>query len=479
MSYEQAFEALKNGNFKAAAPLLEKAARETGYTSDIINHAYTFALHRTGDKQRLADVAFRVANLFLKDDPSTAMDYFQCALLAGLDSSRVGRIGEMFEEWASEGRAARESVTSVRTDAVNRVAHVVGCLLPGHAPTQYVRMLASSLKQQGIQSTIFTTEWAASWFFNPAGAPQSESLEIEADVSVASVEGDFQERAIRIAEAIRKSGIPVVFYHGSLSEQITARVADIHPSPVQVNVNHVSEMDADLFDGFVHLVQNALERTRFSSHPAQWIPLASDIEDRLQAAEYVDRRSMGFESASSVSATFGNLYKISGSGYLRALAEILKRFPKHFHLFAGAGDVKAARSFLHSEGVLPRVRFLGHVSDVAPLLETVDVYLASFPHSGGHSLLEAMGAGKPIVVLKYPPDSHYNSGAELVGISELIARSEAEYPEIADRLIRNPSVRARYSDEIKKRFREEFRPARLGERYVEFLNVLRGAGASG
>ncbi len=474
MSYEQAFEALKNGDFKAAVPLLEKAARETGYTSDIINHAYTLALHRTGEKERLADVAFRVASLFLKDDPGTAMDYFQRALLSGLDSSRVRRIGEIFEEWASEGRVAQASGS---IGPVDRVAHVVGCLLPGHAPTQYVRMLAGSLKRQGVQSTIFTTEWAASWFFNPAGVPQSEPLEIDAAVSIASVEGDFQERATRIAAAIRSSGIPVVFYHGSLSEQITARVAAMHPAPIQVNVNHGSEMDADVFEGFVHLFQNALERTRFSSHPSEWIPLASDIEDRLQASDHVDRRSMGLESAGSVSATFGNLYKISGSGYLRVLAEILKRFPKHFHLFAGAGDVKAARSFLHSEGVLPRVRFLGHVSDVAPLLATVDVYLASFPHSGGHSLLEAMGAGKPIVVLKYPPDSHYNSGAELVGIPELIARSEAEYPDIADRLIRNPSVRAKYAEETLKRFRGEFRPERLGERYVEFLNRLSGARA--
>src|SRR5207247_8649150 len=107
----------------------------------------------------------------------------------------------------------------------------------------------------------------------------------------------------------------------------------------------------------------------------------------VQSAGPGTRQAMGFESASSVSATFGNLYKVAGSGYLKVLSEIMKRFPKHFHLFAGAGNVKAIRSHLHSEGVLPRVRFLGHVADVAPLLEVVDVYLASFPHSGGQSLL--------------------------------------------------------------------------------------------
>src|SRR6266446_5962625 len=181
---------------------------------------------------------------------------------------------------------------------------------------------------------------------------------------------------------------------------------------------------------------------------------------------------MGLESATTISATYGNLYKVAGSGYLKVLSEIMKRFPKHFHLFAGAGNVKAIRSHLHSEGVLPRVRFLGHVADVAPLLEVVDVYLASFPHSGGHSILEAMGAGKPVVVLRFPPDSHYNSGAELVGVRELIAPGEADYVEIADRLLRNPALRQKQGEAMLARFRSEFHPERQAERYVKFIDRL-------
>src|SRR5439155_9192962 len=194
------------------------------------------------------------------------------------------------------------------------------------------------------------------------------------------------------------------------------------------------------------LFPNAMVRSRFSSHLAEWIPLASDIETRLQTSDPVTRQSLGLESATSVSATYGNLYKVAGGGYLKALTEIMRRFPKHFHLFAGAGNVKSIRSVLHSEGVLSRVRFLGHVGDVAPLLPAIDIYLASFPHSGGHSVIEAMGAGKPVVVLRYPPDSHYNSGAELVGVRDLIAPGEADYIEIADRLLRDSAVRKKQSE---------------------------------
>ena len=191
MNYEEAFEALKSGEYHTAVPLLEKAARDSGYASDIINHAYTLALYHCGDKPRLADVSFQVANSLLPHDPASAMDYFQRAMSAGLDAKRVRRIGELFEEWAAPLESTRGAPLHAPVD---RVAHVVGCLMPGDARTQYVKMLVSSLKKRGIESTIFTTEWAASWFFNPAGAPQSQPVDVDADVRIASIEGDFVER---------------------------------------------------------------------------------------------------------------------------------------------------------------------------------------------------------------------------------------------------------------------------------------------
>ena len=424
MNHQEAFEALKNGDFKTAASLLEAAARETDYTSDIINHAYTLALHQSGDKPRLADAAFRIGNALVQNDPATAMDYFQRVCLQGSPANPC----EKFERSSSQWAAARPESTV--SGPVDRVAHVVGCLLPGHAPTSYVKLLASGLMRQGVRSTIFTTESAASWFFNPVGVAQSQSVEIDADVHIASIEGDFVERAQKIADAIRSSGIKVAFFHGSMAEQITARVAAMRPAPVQVSVNHGSEMELDVFDGFIHLFQNAMLRSRFSSH-AEWIPIASDIETRLQMSDPVTRQSLGLESATSVSATYGNLQKVGGSGYLRALTEIMRRFPKHFHLFAGAGNVKSIRTALHSEGVLPRVRFLGQVGDVAPLLPVIDLYLAAFRTPEAHAVIEAMGAGKPVVVLRFRPIRNTTRAPNWSGCansSPLVKRTTSRLP---------------------------------------------------
>ena len=185
-----------------------------------------------------------------------------------------------------------------------------------------------------------------------------------------------------------------------------------------------------------------------------------------------DRRQLGLAASGTVSATFGNLYKISGEDYLRTLTEILRRFPSHIRLFTGSGDVRPARSYLHRGEVLGQVRFLGHQNDVAHLLLLIDVYIASFPHSGRHSLLEAIGAGKPVVVLGHPSDSHYSSGAELVGLDELIAAGQEAFVEIADQLIRDADYRDAVSQAVQDRFRREFRPEHLGRRYKDFLDGL-------
>lgn len=463
--YEEAFEALGSSDFTRAADLLERAARETGYLVDSVNHAFTLACYRSGQTERLGRFSYRLAKRLVSRDPASAMDYFQRALFAGLVEDQTLAIGAVLEGWAAPAGPDRVE------RPVARVAHVVGCLLEGHAPTTYLRTLVASLRQAGIESAVFTTEWAASWFFNPGQGPQSELVELRADVHVASVEGDFLERASRVANAVGDSGCPVAFYHASLSEQITARVAAFRPAPVQINVNHGTEMDADLFDGRVHLFRNALERTRFGHRPSRWIPLASEIDQRLGRAVPVGRRAFG--EASTISATFGNLYKVSGEDYLSTLSEILSRSPGHVHLFAGSGDPRPARDILRKKGVLGQVRFVGHQSDVAALVGAIDVYVASFPHSGGHSIIEAMGAGKPVVVLGYPQDSHYNSGAELAGFDELIAADRATFVEIACRLIADEDYRGVVGRAARKRFEAEFTPELLGIRYRDFIdNVL-------
>jgi glycosyltransferase involved in cell wall biosynthesis len=468
MGYEEGFEALTTGDYRRAVELLERAAIDTAFASDMVNHAYTLALYRANERGRLADVAFQIGSSLVASDPASAMDYFQRALQAGLDGERTRQIAEVHEKWMTERAPSRIS------GVITSVGHVLNSVVPEHPQTIYIRLLIESLRAQGIESRVFTTESSVAWFMNASTTPltavnASEALGVP--LAIATIDGDFEQRAERVAGSIRESGLSLIFYHSGFSDQIATRVASIKPSPVQVNVNHGTGMVANLFDGVIHLHRNALQRSSHGAHTAMWIPATSDIERRLQTSGFESRASLGVGSATSLSASFSGPNRDQAS-FVNALIEILKRFPGHFHFFAGAGDVRAFRGQLHSEGVLSRIRFLGQAAGVLPLLGAIDVYLAPFPDTGSASVLELMGAGKPIVAMKYSSNPEFNTTAELVELAELTPRTPGEYIQSADRLIRDASVRSRLGDALQKRFQAEFRPSLIGERYVAFITKL-------
>ena len=151
MSYERGFEALANGDYALAASLLADAAQATGYASDLINHSYTLALYKSGDLHRLASDALRIGETFVADDPGSAMDYFQRALLGNLDAEGVERIETALKGWAAPVHASRPG-------SVRRAAHIVGGL-DAHSPaTRHAVQAARSLQHYGVDNTIFTTD---------------------------------------------------------------------------------------------------------------------------------------------------------------------------------------------------------------------------------------------------------------------------------------------------------------------------------
>ena len=466
MSQQEALDALRAGDFEKAANLLVALVEDNQYSSDVLNHACTIALHQI-NSPRLRDVAFKIGESLTARNSGLAADYFQRAILTGVDLDKVQEVSDWHGSLARPG--TRKHRADIRTD---RVAHVIGCFLPGHAPSLYIQLLAASLEQSGVKSHVFTTEWTSSWFFNPPGVVQSNPPPVDAGVTVARIEGDFFDRAERIAETIRESDIDVVLYHCGASEQITVRVAALHPASIQINVNHAEEVSADLFEGFAHLFQNGLERTLLPHRPKRWIPLISDIEDRLKAAKPMKRSELGLDEAETVSATFGNLFKISEPIHLETIARILRRHPTLYHVIAGAGDQTPIRNFFEAEKLIDRVRFVDFVPDVAGLLGMVDVYLNSFPVSAGQSVLEAMAASIPTVIRKYPHATHHNVGAELVEIPDLLAADEDAYVRIADRLIDDPDLRTHYGQILNTRFQAEFRPQGLGGKYMDFVDEI-------
>jgi hypothetical protein len=131
------------------------------------------------------------------------MDYFQRALLGGLDAACVRHIADIFEQWAAERPKLKSASRSRR---ITKVAHVIGCLSEDYAAARQLRLLVKSMDAAGVQSQVFTTEWAASWFFNPSGNVQSKSPQMVDNAVLASVQGTFLERAERIAQGCPRVG---------------------------------------------------------------------------------------------------------------------------------------------------------------------------------------------------------------------------------------------------------------------------------
>ncbi|HEX4998132.1 MAG TPA: hypothetical protein VFY29_07905, partial [Terriglobia bacterium] len=332
--------------------------------------------------------------------------------------------------------------------------------------------LCEGFRSIGAIPAVFSTDWAVSWPFSLAGETPSEAVDFAAETWRPQSGGDFLERARSVAQAVRAFQPDIVFYHSSFFEQITARVAAFRPAPWQFHINHGEEMPVDFFAGRAHRQARALAATRYREVSAPWVPMACDIATRLADEPAVTRQAIGVDTASSVSATFGDLDQAGSPEFVSALTEILMRFPEHTHLFAGSGNVRTLRQALHAEGVLARVRFLGPVVNAASLMPSIDFYLAPFPHMDSEFVMDALGAGKPVLMHKEATDPRTGAESSLVGIDDLLASNRSAYVEAASVLIRKPPVRARLTHEVRSRFEAEYSPRRVAERYLEFIETL-------
>ena len=105
-----------------------------------------------------------------------------------------------------------------------------------------------------------------------------------------------------------------------------------------------------------------------------------------------------------------------------------------------------------SWGVDPnRISFVGPWNDATEIykvLASCDVYLDSFPHTGGLSTIDGLISGLPVVSLKGQHQRAIQGPNVLqdVGMENCIAETRAEYVEIAKTLAGNPKLRASVSE---------------------------------
>jgi predicted O-linked N-acetylglucosamine transferase (SPINDLY family)/predicted O-methyltransferase YrrM/SAM-dependent methyltransferase len=95
-------------------------------------------------------------------------------------------------------------------------------------------------------------------------------------------------------------------------------------------------------------------------------------------------------------------------------------------------------------------------ADVKEVLKLADVYLDSYRHSGGHSLVDALEVGLPTVVLEGNAlrARHGTAYLRQIQIFDLITDNEIDYIQLAVKLGTNPELRKQKSDRIKQKMQQ-------------------------
>jgi glycosyltransferase involved in cell wall biosynthesis len=123
--------------------------------------------------------------------------------------------------------------------------------------------------------------------------------------------------------------------------------------------------------------------------------------DLAKTSQY--KRDLGLSEDELVVGVVGNLYPVKGHTYLLdAVPQVLKTCPKTTFLLIGRGELEVPlKTKVKTLGIEEKVRFLGLRHDVPKLLAIMDVFaMPSLSEGLSIALLEAMAAGKPVVVTR-------------------------------------------------------------------------------
>jgi glycosyltransferase involved in cell wall biosynthesis len=129
-----------------------------------------------------------------------------------------------------------------------------------------------------------------------------------------------------------------------------------------------------------------------------------DLERYRQPVDHaLVRRELGLEPDASLIVTVATLKPQKGHRYLiEAAANLVRRYPKVCYLLVGDGELRAElEAQVKAFGLSERILFLGSRRDVARILTVSDLFvLPSLWEGFSMALLEAMAAGKPVVVTR-------------------------------------------------------------------------------
>src|SRR5271157_2358282 len=210
-------------------------------------------------------------------------------------------------------------------------------------------------------------------------------------------------------------------------------------------------------EGRVTVIPNAVDPSRF----------------RRRLSREAARRSLGLPVEGRIVGSVGRLAAQKGYEYLiQAIALLAPEYPDLTLVIAGEGTLREQlchqASLLH---IADRTRLLGHLDDVQPVLDAIDIFaLSSLWEAMPFSLLEAMASGLPVV------------GTSVAGVSELVVPDHTGYlvppkdpvamSSALRILLNSPELRKKFAHASQQRVIDRFNLTEMVKKTIELYRTL-------
>lgn len=145
-----------------------------------------------------------------------------------------------------------------------------------------------------------------------------------------------------------------------------------------------------------------------------------------------------------------------------------------FFVIAGDGPERAKlEHFAASLQIAPRVKFLGHRSDVPRVLAACDLFwLASDFEGMSNSIMEAMAAGLPVVASDIPPNRELvlpDETGYLAPVGDRVA-----FAQLGQKLLLDRDLAAQLGTAGRERIRTQFSVKRMIQAHVDLYRAVAG-----
>lgn len=370
------------------------------------------------------------------------------------------RVGPTVEEAFPIPRPTR--CRRQKSGALQRIAHVVPQLVDcGHAPTRLYRTLFRYHNRQRYETHLLiseehvfrTSEYPFPRFYSDFSEKRGETTlqqfrEREIPVWLGPIQKGYVEVAEALAEELTRREIDIAIFHGAGPVN---RLASCRCSiPGIALFDHGALLPQGGFD--LYIAATAEERARGFDGRVIELPHVVDVrEDWEQSDPFAVEHFQLPKGAQLLTTISFHLSDRLSDPMCDAVADILVRCPRaHYVPIGPIGDrdqCRIRRSF-ETKGVSDRLRFLGMQRVPSQLARSMTLYLNEFPFGGGVALLDALGAGLPVISM-YDPDGPHQAryAANAIGLDRVITSGlPADYTALACRLLEDEAERKLWSE---------------------------------